>query len=336
MKKNFIFAVLALLFSSLLYLSCSKSDLKTDTGKSELVAEAKQWWDKTNHADLPVNWQYAYKTGVGSAEQPVLMVPIRWDIRIVGISARTYKELLVYRSANGAFSAKIQEVIQKNMSTDASQKFTGYVRFFDLDSKLLSAGYFMDGQAKEKIKVEQYPSVEAFNRAPRTEGCTTYQVGYFDDQHVFNVVLTTVCTVDGPFLPGGDPNAPQEPIDHKPDHGGGGGFDPNIGNPTFEIAVDKGHICGHYNFVSVGNSYTATVTGVGVMFSHATKGAFNFEMGEYCVEIPEYGLDAIQASNAWIKIWNRAVDETKEDLDAILGPVLPGVIQQIFQENCNQ
>lgn len=332
MKKNFILAATALLFSSLLYLSCSKSDQKSDVGKPPLAEEAKRWWDQTPHADLPVNWQHAYQSGDGTAEQPVLMVPIRWDIQLVGSSGWSHKELLVYRSSAGTFSAKIQEVIATNITSESGKKFTGYVRYFDPGNKLLSAGSFENGQLKEKIKVEQFASVEAFKKSPRTEGCSTYQTGYFDEQHVFNVVLTTVCTVDGPFLPGGDPNAPQEPkTDRDPPGDGGGGFG-NAGGEDVETAIQKGYICGTYRFKTVGDSYTGTMTDVGVMFVHRVQGSFNFEFGDFCVVFPNYNLSENDASKAWIEAWNSAVKKTTAQLNNSTLP-LPGVMQQMFINN---
>jgi hypothetical protein len=187
--------------------------------------------------------------------------------------------------------------------------FSGYIFFTDVNGEFINGWRYENGTITKQCKRVQSSTNVAAKALPPDQDCETVEVRWYEqdcnyytdgsvdctDWYYIGSTYETECTGGG----GGD----------------GGGIDEG-GVDDWGYPTANWHLCGSYNFQTVGNSYTTSLTGLGAHFVHNDPPYENLdiEFKESCLSIPNYGISTATAGALFNTAFNNAVSTAMTEL----------------------
>jgi hypothetical protein len=253
MFKNLQLPIILLLFSVLLFVSCSKTEKGSQLVDPTITA-AKKWYSSSIHNNTgEPNWENARVTSTIKGQKKVV-VPFPFSNRFEKRS-RTIRRIII-TERNGKFAGSVvlimakPEFVKKHPIFDPIT-FTGSAVRFDLNMNPLYGGYYENGVRKFNANYQVFRNKQAFENQAKPEiTCFYYEDTYLDADGVFTVHGYSVCMDMG--VGGGGGGNPWDPNPGGTGGGGTGGsggdggigegefpYDPEPQEPQTDVSIVK-------------------------------------------------------------------------------------------------
>ncbi|GAA0537044.1 hypothetical protein GCM10009415_18570 [Chitinophaga japonensis] len=143
---------------------------------------------------MVLDWEHALE----KKNPELVVVPVIWNSNLLtgGLSTR---KLVILKDSLQRREGLIIQVIpnsdyyKENGARFFAGSFNGSLIELDLNLQYRDGAYYVDGQRKYPAKLDHYPSREAYEHSPKTEGCTYSSTAYYS-AGVVTVVGTSVCS----------------------------------------------------------------------------------------------------------------------------------------------